>query len=51
MVEKLYPIVFQQEVHMIDINKFLQVLSEIFSDRLGVQVTFTATRKEEVKQG
>ncbi|GEM_PF-4760935 len=36
---------------MIDINKFLQVLSEIFSDRLGVQVTFTATRKEEVKQG
>lgn len=36
---------------MIDINKFLQVLSEILSDKYGAQVTFTATRKEEVKQG
>lgn len=35
---------------MFNIEKFMQVLSEIFSDRFGVTVTFTATPKEEVRQ-
>lgn len=34
---------------MIDINKFLQVLSEILSEQHGIQVTITATPK--VKEG
>ena len=40
----------QREVYMIDINKFLQVLSEILSDKYGAQVTITATPKKEMKK-
>lgn len=35
---------------MIDIHKFLKILSEILSEKYGVQVTLTATPKEEVKK-
>lgn len=36
---------------MIDINKFLQTLSEILSERYGVDVTITATPKVKEVEG
>ena len=35
---------------MFNIEKLMQVLSEIFSDKYGLQITFTATPKEK-KEG